>query len=62
MEEIRRTRQKTVLSDWSHPSLCGEVTEVPFGPDEYNQTGILTSASILTPAFPSLRTVAFGSL
>jgi hypothetical protein len=58
MEEIRRTRQKTVLSDWSHPSLCGEVTEVSFGPDEYNQTGILTSASSLTPAFPSLRTVA----
>jgi hypothetical protein len=53
MEEIRRTRQKTVLPDWSHPSLCGEVTEVFFGPDEYNQTGILTSASILTPAFPS---------
>jgi hypothetical protein len=53
MEEIRQTRQKTVLPDWSHPSLCGEATEVSFGPDEYNQTGILTSASSLTPAFPS---------
>jgi len=28
------------------------------GADECNQTGILTSASILTPAFPSLRSVA----
>jgi len=26
--------------------------------DEHNQTGILTSASNLTPAFPFLRTVA----
>ena len=30
------------------------------GADECNQTGILTSASNLTPAFPSFRSVALG--
>jgi hypothetical protein len=30
------------------------------GRDECNQTGILTSASILTPAFPGFRLVAMG--
>jgi hypothetical protein len=44
---------------WPHPSLCGEAPRNA-GADECNQTGILTSASILTPAFPSFRSVALG--
>jgi hypothetical protein len=31
-----------------------------FSRDEHDQTGILASASILTPAFPSFRLVALG--
>jgi hypothetical protein len=43
---------------WPHPSLCGEVGPALRNRDEHNQTGILTLASILTPAFPSLGLVA----
>jgi hypothetical protein len=43
---------------WPHPSLCGEVGSALRNRDEHNQTGILTSASILTPAFPSFHLVA----
>jgi hypothetical protein len=47
---------------WPHPSHDGEVAPQT-GPDERNQTGILTSNSSLTPAFPAvLGPVACGSL
>jgi hypothetical protein len=60
MEEIRRATQKQI--GWSGLILlfAEKLAEVFFGPDEHNQTGILTSASNLTPAFPFLRTVALG--
>jgi hypothetical protein len=45
---------------WPHPSLCGEVGSALRNRDEHSQTGILTSASNLTPAFPSFRLVALG--
>jgi hypothetical protein len=45
---------------WPHPSLCGEVGPALRDHDEHNQTGILTSASNLTPAFPSFHLVALG--
>ena len=49
-------------TDWPHPSLCGEVAPKRSEPDEHNQTGILTSASNLTPAFPILRISGIGNL
>jgi hypothetical protein len=36
------------------------LAEVFLDRDEHNQTGILTSASNLTPAFPNFRSVALG--
>jgi len=38
----------------------GEVGPAPRNHDEHNQTGILTSASNLTPAFPNFHPVALG--
>ena len=58
MEEIRRADQRRfgrtgliLLFAEKRPGR---------GADECNQTGILTSASNLTPAFPSFRLVALG--
>ena len=60
MEEIRRAAQKqfgrTGLILLFAEKWLGEFSSR----DEHNQTGILTSASNLTPAFPFLRTVALG--
>jgi hypothetical protein len=46
------SRPETVWADWPHPSLCGEVGRNFSALTSANQTGILTSASNLTPAFP----------
>jgi hypothetical protein len=40
--------------------LFAEKCSDTLGADECNQTGILTSASILAPAFPNFRLVALG--
>jgi len=60
-EGIQRIPPKTVQRAGLILLIDGEVGRVIYpGHDEHTQTGILTSASNLTPAFPSLRTVALG--
>jgi hypothetical protein len=60
MEEIRRATQKQF--GWTGLILlfAEKWPEKIPSRDEHNQTGILTSASNLTPAFPIFRPVALG--
>jgi hypothetical protein len=51
---------KTVHRDGLIFLFAEKLVEVFFGHDEHNQTGILTSASNLTPAFPDFQPVALG--
>jgi hypothetical protein len=46
---------------WPHPSLCGEVGRNFSALTSANQTGILASASNLTPVFPDFRPVTLGA-
>lgn len=59
MEEIRRAAQKQ-FGRTGLILLFAEKRPDTLGADECNQTGILTSASNLTPAFPGLCPVALG--
>ena len=59
MEEIRRAAQKQ-SGRTGLILLFAEKRPDTLGADECNQTGILTSASNLTPVFPSSRSVTLG--
>ena len=59
MEEIRRAAQKQ-FGRTGLILLFAEKCPDTLGADECIQTGILTSASNLTPAFPNFRSVALG--
>ena len=59
MEEIRRAAQKQI-GRTGLIFLFAEKCPDTLGADECIQTGILTSASNLTPVFPSFRSVTLG--
>jgi hypothetical protein len=59
-EGILRIPMKTVHRAGLILLFDGEVGPALRDHDEHNQTGILTSASILTPAFPNFHPVALG--
>jgi hypothetical protein len=59
-EGILRIPAKTVRRAGLIFLFAEKLVEVFSDRDEHNQTGILTSASNLTPAFPIFRPVALG--
>jgi hypothetical protein len=61
-EEWRKFDEPAKKQFWRTDPILLFAEKCPdtLGADECNQTGILTSASILAPAFPSFRSVALG--